>query len=346
MPIEFKPVNTDRWPEVARFLARIQEKRVHHPDYSLAAFDWKYQQPLDGWSHPSRSYILERDSLILAHVGIAPVQFLGPHGAVSSLQIVDWAASPDTPGAGMAIMRECTRLADTLLTIGGTPDALGIIQRFPGLSPAGDSAFFARSIRPLRILERQWQRGPRRFAKTALMLWNNLRTSLLPSPGWHAEPISLEQIPEHLFPTHPHTDYAPRRRSTTYLHYLARRPQTRTHAYLLRHHGRQAAFALFNTLWGKARLMDFAVDQPQDYPQALSGALQAIAAEPETLEIVTASNIAAHQKAFAANGLRRCGNNPVYLMDRKSKLASLQPEVDMAVGDLHQYVNPEQPYFT
>jgi hypothetical protein len=62
---------------------------------------WRYWELRGDWSEP-RAYVLERDGVITAHVALWPMVYGGARG----VQMIDWASSPDAPGAGLLLVQK------------------------------------------------------------------------------------------------------------------------------------------------------------------------------------------------------------------------------------------------
>jgi len=53
-----------------------------------------------------QSHLLENSGLIIAHYGTCPVTFPLPNAtAIRSVSLMDWAADPSIPGAGIRLFR-------------------------------------------------------------------------------------------------------------------------------------------------------------------------------------------------------------------------------------------------
>src|SRR4029453_14051581 len=121
MSIRFMPLARERLPELVRFLCESMGKQPDDQTLDLDYLHWKYFEPLENWSG-SRSYILEKDGVIVGHGGGCPVVFVHAGGVITSMQLVDWAASRTVPGAGVGLMRDAMRMTQTFLAIMGSED--------------------------------------------------------------------------------------------------------------------------------------------------------------------------------------------------------------------------------
>jgi hypothetical protein len=340
----FHPALREQAGAITAFLSRIQRKPLDHPDFQLAMQEWKYWFPLACWPHASRSFVLEKQGQILAHAATAPVLHAGPRGSVSSQNIVDWAARPDSPGAGLALVRGFTRLTDTFLVIGGTADAQGVFQRYPGMQPGGDASFFVRAVKPFTIARRQ--PSVRRWVKSAINSIRDFGPSAPPAAGWEA--IELEGPPDPVGLTEGNhlPGWAPLERSPDLFRFIAARPDGEARFFRLDHQGRPAGACFLHRVRGQTRLMDVSAAAPEKLEDAYRMAVRLAAGWAGTLEILAADNIPLRQAALRAAGLRAVWPNPVLFLDPKNLLEGRRPEVNMLVGDLHMYMNVQQPYLS
>src|SRR5260370_9861415 len=104
----------------ARLTALFTEAFDSPPDSSL--FDprlmaWKYWDPREDWTEP-RSFVLEKDGRIIAHAGLWPAMFGDGESALRGVQMIDWAAAQDSPGAGFALVQKFARMCAFMYSIG------------------------------------------------------------------------------------------------------------------------------------------------------------------------------------------------------------------------------------
>jgi hypothetical protein len=67
--------------------------------------EWKYWAARPDWPG-SRSFIAEHNGAIVAHAAAWPVRVHVGSSVVQATHVVDWAAHPDYPGAGIWLMRQ------------------------------------------------------------------------------------------------------------------------------------------------------------------------------------------------------------------------------------------------
>lgn len=96
MKSTFRPTTIEDQSEVRRLLQRAFGATDDAPFLVPKTMAWKYWDHRDDWESP-RSFVLERDGVVVAHAGILPLAFDG--GEVRGVQMIDWASSKDSPGA-------------------------------------------------------------------------------------------------------------------------------------------------------------------------------------------------------------------------------------------------------
>src|ERR1700747_2425560 len=101
-----RPALPSDLPRIAGLLVRAFKSTADAPYISPRLMQWKYWQPRQDWAGP-RSYVLERNADLLAHVGIWPVTLLNSRGEhIKGIHMIDWAAAENSPGAGIALVQK------------------------------------------------------------------------------------------------------------------------------------------------------------------------------------------------------------------------------------------------
>jgi len=119
-----------------------------HPMFEGRYLHWKYWEPRAGWQG-SRSYVLTRDDLIIAHAAIVPAVCSWPNERLNVLHVIDWAARPEARGAGNTIMRHVGALADAIFASDGGDIAWRLL---PFLGFAESNTVVTQYVRPIRPL--------------------------------------------------------------------------------------------------------------------------------------------------------------------------------------------------
>ncbi len=303
--------------------------------------DWKFFRPNPMWAG-TRSYVLESDGRIIGHACISPVTFSGSKTLVSSAQLIDWAAGPQMPAAGLMLMRQCLPLTDSLLAIGGSQDARPLFPRMNWLRRLAGMTQYARPLRPLRQILRSkldWK-TPARLARN--VLWN--AQGLPASKAWSAARVS--QFAE---VWQPRADVPVLLRTKEWMNYLLDCPAASMEAYLVLHDKQPRGHFLLARVGPQTRIVDLVVDTEdhQDWVDAIASAVRQAALQPDACEVAAASSLPLFCRALEACGFHERGRVPVYIADPKNKIADAAlVEITLAVGDGFYFSSPEWPFWT
>lgn len=189
MKAEFRATTPADAGAIAEFLGRIFEARGGEPIIDPAMMQWKYWKERPGWEG-SRSFVLERGGIIVAHGAAWPAKILA-EGEIPCFFLIDWAASSDSPGAGVSIMKHMAQRVPVNFVYGGTEIARKM--RFAmGYRPRNDVRTLALPLRPFRqVLTSSWNwKTPARLARN--LLWSRRKPVL--ANHWRAQPADPLRI--------------------------------------------------------------------------------------------------------------------------------------------------------
>jgi Acetyltransferase (GNAT) domain len=180
------------------FLGRVFQPR---PGASLLAeqhMAWKYWTHRPDWPG-SRSFVAQHEGAIVAHGAAWPVRVNAAGQPIAAMHVIDWAAHPDYPGAGIWLLRQMARRVKLTVATGGSEITRRILPVI-GFRQHGEVAWYARPVRPLgQVLTttpRDWKTPARWLRNTSWRLWPQLT---IPA-GWSATPLAPDDIPEGLWP--------------------------------------------------------------------------------------------------------------------------------------------------
>jgi hypothetical protein len=297
----------------ARLTALFAEAFDCPPGSSLfnpALMAWKYWDAREDWTEP-RSYVLEKDGRIIAHAGLWPAKF----GDMRGVQMIDWAAAKDSPGAGLTLVQKFARMFDFIYSIGGSEATRQVLPAF-GFVELTSAWTAARPLRPFRqILSHQhvnWKLGPR--------LLRNLSWSKSPprraSSGWKVVPLKPGDIS---IPAN--SWFSPR--NAAFFDYFLRCPVVKYRLYgIANESGPQGHFAL-GTLRGQARLSALALRNagPESLCNAYTLAQQTALSLADAYEIAVSGSVGISADAAVKAGLRMIHTTPVYFLSQNGKFA-------------------------
>jgi hypothetical protein len=255
--------------------------------------------------------------------------------------VIDWAASPGVPGAGVLLFRKFAGLAPTLLAVGGSAETQNILPKI-GFKRVGDLSMYARPVRPFR----QFLRRPVRNAKSAARLARNLAWSRAPlaavpeglSAG-RVERFECVPVPAAV------ADAAPARRSPELLNYMLACPGAAFTGFAIREGRETRGYFVLSSVGGQARIADLWTEG--DWTAAFSLAAREAARDPAVCEVAAVASVDRRRSAIQANGFQARGSEPVFLYDPKGLLAEAPPlDVQLLDGDECYLNNPLDPFWT
>jgi hypothetical protein len=290
--MDLRPTTEADAAAVSAFLGRMFAPSSSSPPSSLPAaaagtsMRWKYWAQRADWSGP-RSFTVRQGGAIVAHAAAWPVRLRVPGGIVPSVHVIDWAADPAYPGAGLWLMRQLTGKVPLAIATGGSAMTRRILPLI-GFHHHGEIGWFAKPVRPLgqarTTPDPDWKL-PARVLRNALWRFS---TPLSPPRGWTAEPIGPEEIPERLWPQ-PSETTAVTVRDPDFYRYVIGAPSARHALFGLTRQGELAGY--FCVAFGRhvARIADLwlATGAHEDWGAACRTAA-ALAAAPDDVYEVTA----------------------------------------------------------
>ena len=159
-------------PGDARAIVALYKEAGLHPDVERQHLEWKYWQPRADWPGP-RSFVLTDGGEVIAHLAIVPGRCVWQMHSIRLGHLIDWAASPKAPGAGIALLNQVVGQEQAVLAVGASDEALQILPRI-GFRAMGAVSNYVRPLRPLRL---------RRSAGTASSSWR-LAARVVRSIAW------------------------------------------------------------------------------------------------------------------------------------------------------------------
>ena len=198
MSIEFRPTTECDAAALSDFLGRMFQLRAEASFLAEKHMRWKYWSARPDWTG-SRSFTARHDGAIVAHAAAWPVRVRVPGQVVPAVHLIDWAADPEHPGAGIWLLRQIGVKVRLLIATGGSEITRRILPII-GFRPHGELDWFARPVRPLgqalTTPERNWRLPARLLRNT---FWRLSPPLTLPR-GWAAPRLAPEEVPEGLWP--------------------------------------------------------------------------------------------------------------------------------------------------
>jgi hypothetical protein len=308
-------------PQIASFLARIFALPATSDSLLEPALTWKYWASREA-APTSRSYVLERDGRIVGHVGVCPLTVR--EGALSArgVHMVDWAADPAAPGAGVLLLQKLTRQFDFVFSIGGSEATREVLPRF-GFRLHHTAFTLARPIRPVRLLIAE----PRINSTLPLRLLRNVLWSRWPlvdrAPAWEAVAIPTAEVattlPADLLGGTGNKGVE-RVRDQAYFTWLGSCPFAQFRTYGLRHAGRWEGYFCLRMSGGSSCVAEIRLAEETEERWRLAfRAVQAMAfRHPGTVELSCEVAGEMARDAAAAEGMHLRKTAPVVVFDKRS----------------------------
>ena len=314
-------------------LAGAFEVSTAAPFLDASLMRWKYWDTREDWEEP-RSLVMEKDGRLAAHVGLWPLTWRRDGVVLRGVHMIDWAASREAPGAGVALLQRVVRQFDFVFSIGGSDITRKVLPSF-GFKVAGEAWRAARPLHPvtqaLTHQQRSWKLLPR--------LGRNLVWARFPAPaipaGWRAAPLT--QSAQLAFPC---GDGPFGHRPLGFLEYLRRCPAASIESYgIANPAGGVAGCFTLCTVQRQARIAGVWLREPSAEHlriayqlarrEALAGGGEAAAAE-----LLASGSDEASREAARLAGFHKFAGTPVYLYDKPGRLSGAHLQFQLADNDI------------
>jgi hypothetical protein len=327
MSIQLHAVAAGEREAVSRLLLDVFGLPPGSPFVDPRLMQWKYFEPLPGWSGP-RSWAMKEGRDIVAHIGEWPFHFAGPGGLVDCVHLIDWGADPGSPGAGVQLYAEMLRRHSAALVLGGSYDARKLLAKL-GFRQVGTLDGLVKVVRPWKQFR---SRPERRFLRDSAKLARNLAWSrvgkCVPDPRWSSKAVDV--FPDSLgglFEDGQADVTAERRairshRSPAVLNYLLSCPGANCRGFLVYCDGLLRGYFLTSRFAGQSRLADLRIAPggDRDFRDALTHAVATAVADAETCELLVPCSSALSRETLELLGFRLRSQKPIWLYDPKSAL--------------------------
>jgi hypothetical protein len=257
--------------------ALLEEAGMRMPNSEPALLAWKYWKERPDWSGP-RSFVATRGNEILAHAAVIPGTCLSQgEGArrVRTLHLIDWAARPGAPGAGVLLLKYLGQSTDALLSIGGSHQTLQLLPHL-GFHASHPATCYVRPLHPVYILTPSVHPVSRLLPRLARsMLWD-LRAPSGGTDGWKVRRVESGDLSglSAVLPE-PTGNLAVFERGENLFRYFLDCPIVPMELYALERDGRVRGYFLLAFALRQARLVDCWVDSrdPADWRALIQSAV-------------------------------------------------------------------------
>lgn len=292
---------------------------------SPALLRWKYWESRYDYSEP-RSFVVERDGKIVAHAGLWPVTYSGECNAGRGVSMIDWASSPDAPGAGVAILQRLMRTFDFVYSIGGT-EMTKVLMPKVGFQTPAEADTWARPLRPFRQILAGRKRNLRTAARLARnVLWSKWPASA-PHPGWTVSEACVEDMAG--------IASLARERPAEFFRFIERCPNARCRLFKILENGRKKGVFALARVGLQARLAGAWLEDPSadTWKIAFQLAQETALRQTDACELVARSIAAPAAAGAAGSGMRLRGRKPILFYRRQGASGALPLDFQLVDND-------------
>ena len=147
MAIDFQPTRPCDAAALSDFLRRTFQLGAGAPFLAERHMGWKYWSNRPDWDGP-RSFTAREGGAIVAHAAAWPVRVCVPGQVIPAVHLIDWAADPRYPGAGVWLLRQIGARVRLMIGTGGSEITRRVLPVI-GFRPHAELGWFARPLRPL-----------------------------------------------------------------------------------------------------------------------------------------------------------------------------------------------------
>lgn len=274
-------------PEDSPQIVTLFEEVGFSPNCRPQDLHWKYWRERFDWQG-ARSFILTDEDRVIAHGSAVPGSIAWGDRRASVLQVVDWAASPRFPSAGVSLFRQVGQLADIHVSVGGSRDTREIIPLI-GFKPLCDITGYVRPLRPWRILAPGARVGWRLGARLLRGLLWKVRAPPIDAGDFRARRIGPEELAllGCVLP-HPKAGLAVLERSPALFAHALACPMVASELYGIEQRGRMRGYFLLTFAPAQARVADLWVESedPAEWRAGIHCAIGRAMQHEEVAEII------------------------------------------------------------
>jgi hypothetical protein len=258
--------------------------------------------------------MMERDQRIVAHGAVVPLTCVWEGRRLKMVDVIDWAARPANPGAGITLLKRISKMVDGVFIAGGTAAAQKVFGSL-GFREGAKATVFALPLRPLtrflREPELSWK-WPARWARNTM--WR-MRAATSPPAGWTARRLAPEVVAESRFPTpHPRAQAAVFERTPPAIAFLLDCPAAPAEFYLVEKNSAACGYFVLTQAVAQFRIAEAWVEPgtAEDWRALYALAIREATRRRQCTEMLTMiSNDAAAQQGLRKSGFRPCGQIPL-----------------------------------
>jgi hypothetical protein len=311
MSSQFRRTNPGDAPAVASFLTQVFSMNAGNPVIEPAHMNWKYWHDHPDWNG-TRGFVMQRGEDIIAHGSVIPIPCLWQDRRLNIVNLIDWAARPDSPGAGISLLKRVAQLVDGVFVAGGSEMTQKILPAL-GFKESVNATQFARPLRPVKRLraESNWSwRSGARFARN--IAWMIKGTGSVHARDWSSRRLLAADVIGAKFPTPCPSVQASAvfERTGRAMAYFLDCPATPVEFHLVERSGSSiTGYFVLTFPPGQCRIADAWVDsnRPEDWADLYQLAVQQGREHADAAEIVTVATTAVASGALQQTGFHERG---------------------------------------
>jgi hypothetical protein len=304
-------------PEDAAQIVTLFAEAALSPNSRPQDLDWKYWRQRIDWEG-ARSFILTDERRVIAHGSAVPGSIAWREGRASILQVIDWAASPQAPSAGVSLLGRIGQLADIHVSVGGSQDTRELMPLI-GFKPLCQITGYARPLRPWRIFASDARVGWRLAARFLRSVLWKARAPSIDIAGCRAVRIGPQQLARltAVFPR-PRAGMAVAERSAAVFAHALTCPMVTSELYGIELRGRLRGYFLLTFAPGQARVADLWTESedPAEWRACIQCAVERARQHTDMAEIVAWASTPALSARLIECGFHARTEEPVLIRQR------------------------------
>ena len=332
MSIDFRPTTSCDAAALSDFLGRMFQVDAGASFLAEKHMGWKYWSARPDWTGP-RSFTARHDGAIVAHAAAWPVRVRVPDQVVPAVHVIDWAADPAYPGAGIWLLRQIGAKVRLMIATGGSEITRRVLPVI-GFRPHAELCWFARPVRPLgqalTTADKNWRLPARVMRNT---FWRLSPRLSLPR-GWSAPRLAPEEVPDRLWP-HPSAATAVTARDTAFYRYLEDSPSARHALFGLEKRGELVGYFCLAFAPHVARIADLWLPstRAEDWCAGFRTAAVVAAREKGVYEVSAWASTALGKEGLSRAGFRLRDRSAVSVFGDPGILEGLKLHLQMLDSD-------------
>ena len=286
MSAMLRPIEAQDLTRVSEFLYQTHGLSMPATFADQSVLEWKYLYPRSDWTG-ARGFVLEKKGRIIAYGGVVPALFRLPSGeSIRSATVIDWAADPSVPGAGIILINKLQEQAGAVFVIGGSAAARRVLPKI-GFCTAGEICAYASWVRPWKEFRRR-AKSTRSFLRLAHGFINPMHLDQTLIAGWssaavEAFDVSMQKLLDDRVARLPWCS-----RTVEHLNYMLQCPAVPMKGFMLRRRDETVGYFILGKAGWEGRVVDLQLNLEDltEWKAAYGMAINALCRDPDICRIV------------------------------------------------------------